>query len=65
MSMDNKDKIIDILMRRDGDTRNEAIDRINETKSLMADCNYDPEESETIFMEQLGLEPDYIIDLLL
>ena len=59
------DKIIEILMRRDVYTKDEAISLLNEVKDMMKDCNYDPEESERIFMEELGLEPDYIIDLLL
>ena len=59
------DKIVEILMRRDGNTRNDAIERINEVIGMMEECSYDPEESEIIFMEQLGLEPDYIIDILL
>ena len=57
-------KIVEILMRRDGYSEKEAIDRINEVKSMMEECNYDPEESEEIFMSQLGLEMDYIDDLL-
>ena len=52
-------------MRRDGNTRNEAVDRINEVNEMMEDCGYDPEESETIFMEQLGLGPNYLIDMFL
>lgn len=56
-------KIVKILMERDGLTQQEAIDLANETKQMMEECN-DPEESEEIFMENLGLEPDYIIDLL-
>ena len=59
------DRIIEILMRRDGYAKDEAISLLNEVKDMMKDCNYDPEESERIFMEELGLEPDYIIDLLL
>lgn len=57
-------RIIDILMKRDGNTREEAIARVKETKDMMAECNYDPFESEEIFMEELGLEMDYIVDLL-
>ena len=58
-------EIIEILMRRDGDTREEAIARVNEVRDMMKECSYDPEESEQIFTEELELEPDYLIDMLL
>lgn len=56
--------IIKILMERDGDTEEEAIDRIEEVKKMMEECDYDPDEVEDIVMENLGLEMDYIFDLL-
>ena len=56
--------IIKILMERDGDTEEEAIDRIEEVKKMMEECDYDPDEVENIVMENLGLEMDYILDLL-
>lgn len=56
--------IIKILMERDGDTEEEAIDRIEEVKKMMEECDYDPDEVEDIVMENLGLEMDYILDLL-
>ena len=56
--------IIKILMERDGDTEEEAIDRIKEVKKMMEECDYDPDEVEDIVMENLGLEMDYIFDLL-
>jgi uncharacterized protein (UPF0297 family) len=59
------DEIIEILMRRDGNTEQEARSRIREVLNLMEECGYDPVVSEQIFMEMLGLEPDYIINLLL
>ena len=57
-------RIVNILMKRDGNTEQEAIDRIKETRSLMESCGFDPEECERIFLEELGLEMDYIIDIL-
>ena len=32
------------------------------TSNDLEDCNYDPSECEEIFMSELGLEMDYIID---
>ena len=58
-------EIVNILMQRDGMTKEEALDLVREVKDMMEECNYDPEECEEIFSSELGLEPDYIINLLL
>lgn len=59
------EKIIEILMRRDGNTRSEAEARCKEVRDMLEDCNYDPEESEEIFMSEFGLEIDYMVEFLL
>ena len=60
-------EIINILMRRDGISENEA-------KNLVEDCMAEVEtaiagghymEAEDIFMNWLGLEPDYLIQMLI
>ena len=56
--------IIDILCNRDGCNIDEADERIDETLRRMEQANFDPDECEEIMAEELGLEPDYIIDLL-
>lgn len=56
--------ITDILCRRDGDSIDRAEERIDEVLQMMEEANFDPEECEDIMMNELGLEPDYIIDLL-
>ena len=56
--------ITDILCKRDGCKIEEAEERIDEAMRLMEEANFDPEECEEIMAEELGLEPDYIIDLL-
>ncbi|MFA5300906.1 MAG: hypothetical protein WC389_22165 [Lutibacter sp.] len=56
------EKIIKILMERDELTRKEAIELIAETKREMLN-NMD--EAEDIFLEYLGLEIDYIFDIML
>lgn len=48
-----------ILMRRDGMTRDEARDAINEMRQRVMDGE-DPEE----LLHEIGLEPDYIWDIL-
>ena len=56
-------RIIKILMERDGMSEQEARDLFKETRDeiLMLD---DPFEAEDIMSEYIGLEPDYIEDLL-
>lgn len=57
-------KIIEILMKRDNLTKEEAINLINETREMLYDCNLDIDKAEDIMYSQLGLEMDYIMDIL-
>lgn len=59
-------EIVNILMRRDGISENEA-------RNLIEDCMLEIHEAiaagrymeaEDIFMQEIGLEPDYLINLL-
>lgn len=60
------DKIAKILMNRDGYTKSEAVALIKDVLNMMEDAiscgNYI--EAEDIFMDELGLEPDYIFYVL-
>lgn len=60
-------EIINILMRRDGISENEA-------RNLIEDCMEKVEtaiaagrymEAEDIFMDWIGLEPDYLMQILI
>ncbi len=57
--------IIDVLIRRDGMTEEEANELLAEVKWQMEDCiamgNY--MEAEELFMSEVGLEPDYMMEL--
>lgn len=59
-------RVINILMERDGITENDARDLINnvreEIHEAIADGDYDL--AEDIMMYDLGLEPDYVFDIL-
>lgn len=54
--------VVKILMERDNMTEQEAIDLVRETKEdlLNSPCS----DGEDIIMDNLGLEPDYIMDIL-
>ena len=49
-----------VIMERDGLTLGEASEAIREAKARIFDGD-DPEE---VLMEEFGLEPDYLLDLL-
>lgn len=51
--------ILDALMKRDGLSRSEAEDTLADARALL-DEGFTPEE----VLEELGLEPDYLLDLL-
>ena len=57
-------RIIEILMKRDGNTEKEAEARLDEVKNMLEECYYDVDEAENIVLEQLGLEMDYLEDIL-
>lgn len=64
MARDNE--IIDILMKRDGISRKEAISRYKETSRLINDAIAMGEvwDVEEILECELGLELDYIFDFI-
>lgn len=55
-------RVVKILMDRDGITRKEAEELIEETREeiLANDSSY----ADDIILDNLGLEPDYIMDIL-
>lgn len=56
------EKIAKILMERDGMTYADAKDLVNETRDLL--LSSDPWDADEIMADMLGLEPDYIMDLI-
>lgn len=61
-----KNRVLRILMERDGMTEKGARELIQEVREMMDEAIADGEygEAEAIFEEELGLEPDYIFDIL-
>ena len=60
-------KIIKILMNRDDMTKEEATEVVMDTKKMVESAirSGDYTAAEDIFMEELGLEIDYMVNLLL
>lgn len=57
-------EVVEILRRRDGISEQEARELVHEALTQMSECNYESDECEDIMANVLGLEPDYIFDLL-
>lgn len=49
-------------MNRDGMTQEEAVEYLNNVREMLYEA--DPWEIEDIIMDELGLEPDYIFDII-
>lgn len=60
MKKDNE--VVRILMERDGMTREEAEETLEEVREMLTFA--DPWEAEDIIADELGLEMDYIFDIL-
>ena len=58
-----RNKVAEILCRRDGCTREEAEELIQLTINEIEQADYDYETTIDIMMDNLGLEGDYILDL--
>ena len=60
------EEVIQILMARDGISRKEATARVKEVREMMLEAldSGDTESLEDIFMDELGLEPDFIPDFI-
>ena len=56
------ENVINILVNRDGMTRDEARELVIETREMLLSA--DVWEADEIVADQLGLEPDYIMDIL-
>lgn len=61
------DRIIKILMNRDDLSKEEAMEVVKETKEMVESAirSGDYTAAEDIFQEELGLEIDYMVNLLL
>ena len=62
-----KNKVVQILMNRDGMTEAEAVKLIQDTREDMELCisEGDYEGAEDVMYMNLGLEMDYIFDVLM
>ena len=61
------DNITKVLMRRDGISEEDAIREVEDFKTDIEDSimSGDLEDIEDALMNDLGLEPDYLLDILM
>ena len=57
-------EVVRVLMNRDGITESEAEKMVNDVREMIYNCNGDYDEAEEIMSSELGLEMDYITDIL-
>lgn len=57
--------VVEILMKRDGMSRTEAVALVTKVHGMIEDADGDYDEAEQIMIDELGLEMDYIFDILL
>lgn len=57
-----RNELVNVLMKRDGMTREQAIQEIEEARAAMYECieDGDYEGAEDVLSDFFGLEPDYI-----
>lgn len=60
-------RIVDVLMKRDGLTKREATKRVQEVRQMVYEAVESGmfDEAEDIVMSELGLEMDYIDELIM
>lgn len=60
-------RVVKILMKRDGLSQKEAEKRFDEVQNIINEYledSADSDEIEQVIMDELGLEPDYIEDFI-
>jgi hypothetical protein len=60
--MKKVNEVVRILMERDGLTEAEAKETLEEVREMISEA--DPWEAEDIIADELGLEMDYIFDII-
>lgn len=56
--------IVDVLVKRDGLSKREAENCVADFQDRLYSGEIDPFEADDEFMDEFGLEPDYLLDLL-
>lgn len=57
-------EIVKIFVRRDGMTREDAIEHLREAYSAVQEAILNGDDADEVWMEETGLEPDYLYNLM-
>ena len=57
-------ELLTILMRRDGLTREEALETLRDARGAVLEAIQNGDDPEDAFMDITGLEPDYIMNII-
>lgn len=57
-------RVVKILMRRDGISQEDAQQLVDETREEILSVDMGITEADDILMSNLGLEPDYLLDII-
>lgn len=57
-------EIVEIFMRRDGMIREDAIEHFKEAYSAVQEAILNGDDADEVWMEETGLEPDYLYNLM-
>lgn len=58
------ERVAAIIAKRDGITQAEAIERVKECRDAMLEALGHDDDPEEVLAYELGLEPDYIFDMI-
>lgn len=61
--MKKPNEVVRVLMERDGLSKKEAEEKLEEVREMISEA--DPWEAEDILADELGLELDYIFDIIM
>ncbi len=57
-------RVAAIIAKRDGTSLEDAIERVKECREAMLEALGHEDDPEEVLADELGLEPDYIFDLI-
>lgn len=58
------EEIVEIFTRRDGMTREDAIELLKEAYSAVQEAILNGDDADEVWMEETGLEVDYLYNLM-
>lgn len=64
MNRVDEKEIVEIFMRRDGMTREDATELLEEAYSAVQEAILNGDDADEVWIEETGLAPDYLYNLM-